>query len=259
LENLNLPGVDKAESIQEGIAEILKGDASDATFSLGKPDAKLYLDLLWAKKVKLAIENGIEKVIQKIKDTQTEIDSLPNDELTDQLKDILKVKFEETNRILQSENFFDEAVALNGYLTEFEYEVSNTCEKFKDQQNESIRISIDDLKKSDNWNRLNEEQKSEFSIRLDKTTLSDKNGIKGIREIINEVFSFNNLLKSVSLDIADALKENEKVPGAKKIKTVTLSHIPKRIQNKQDVETIFKTFSDLRDNWKDDEILEIKW
>ena len=259
LDNLKLPGLDKAESIQEGIAEILKGDASDATFSLGKPDAKLYLELLWAKKVKTAIDNGIEKVIQKIKTTQSEVESLPNDGLTGQLKDLLKIKFEEINRILLSENFFEEAVALNDYATEMDNEVAVTCEKFKDQENENIRLSIDELKKSFDWGRLNDEQKTEFSERLDKAVISDKNGIKGIREIINEVFSFNNLLKSVLADIAEALKEKEKIPGAKKTKTVTLSHIPKRIQNKEDVELIISAFSKLKDNWNDDEIIDIKW
>ena len=258
-DNLKLPGVDKAESIQEGIAEILKGDASDATFSLGKPDAKLYLELLWAKKVKTAIDNGIEKVIQKIKTTQSEVESLPNDGLTGQLKDLLKIKFEEINRILLSENFFEEAVVLNDYATEMDNEVAVICEKFKDQENENIRFSIDKLKKSFDWGRLNDEQKTEFSERLDKAVISDKNGIKGIREIINEVFSFNNLLKSVVADIAEALKEKEKIPGAKKTKTVTLSHIPKRIQNKEDVEVIISAFSKLKDNWNDDEIIDIKW
>jgi hypothetical protein len=259
LDNLKLPGVDKAESIQEGIAEILKGDASDATFSLGKTDAKLYLELLWAKKVKTAIDNGIEKVIQKIKTTQSEVESLPNDGLTGQLKDLLKIKFEEINRILQSENFFEEAVALNDYASGIDNEVATTCEKFKDQENENIRFAVDELKKSIDWSRLNDEQKTEFSERLDKTVISDKNGIKGIREIINEVFSFNNLLKSVTADISEAIKENEETQGAKKTKTVTLSHIPKRIQNKEDVEVILTTFSKLKDNWNDDEIIDIKW
>ena len=259
LDNLKLPGVDKAESIQDGIAEILKGDASDATFSLGKPDAKLYMELMWAKKVKIAIDNGIEKVIQKIKTTQSEVESLPNDGLTGQLKELLKIKFEEINRILLSESFFEEAVALNDYATEMDNEVDVTCEKFKDQENENIRLAINELKKSFDWSRLNEEQKEEFSERLDKAFISDKNGIKGIREIINEVFSFNNLLKSVIADITEAIKEKEEKPGAKKTITVTMSHIPKRIQNKEDVEVIISAFSKLKDNWNDDEIIDIKW
>ncbi len=259
LENLELPGIDIAESIQEGIAEILKGDASDATFSLGKPDAKLYKELLWAKKVKAAIENGIEKVIQRIKTTQVEVESLPGDGLIGQLKDTLKIKFEEIGRILDSENFFEDAVTLNDYSTELDNEVANTCELFKDQENENIRLSIEELKKSFNWNRLNEEQKTEFSERLDKAVISDKNGIKGIREIINEVYSFNNLIKSVRADVAEELKEIEIVPGVKKAKTFIISHIPKRIQNIEDIELIILTFSKLKDEWNDDEIIEIKW
>ena len=83
----------------------------------------------------------------------------------------------------------------------------------------------------------------------------------GIREIINDVFSFNNLLKSVKLDIAEQNNVNEPAPNSssKKTKTVTLSHIPKRIQNKEDVEIIISAFSKLKENWNDDEIIDIKW
>jgi len=259
LENLELPGIDKAESIQEGIAEILKGDASDATFSLGKPDAKLYLELLWAKKVKAAIDNGIEEVIKKIKKTQTDVESLPNDGLTGQLKELLKIKFEEISRILQSENFFEEAVSLNDYSTEIDSEVTSTCEKFKDQENENIRQAISELKKSYNWLQLNEEQKKEFSDRLDIALIGDKIGVKGIHEIISAVFSFNNLLKIVNTDIGEILKASEPKPGSKKTKTVTLSHIPKRLKTKNDVEVVISAFTTLKDNWNDEEIIDIKW
>ncbi len=273
LENLKLPGVDKAESIQEGIAEILKGDASDATFSLGKPDAKLFLELLWAKKVKAAIDNGIETVIKKIKITQSEVDSLPTDGLTGQLIDLLKIKFEDIDRILQSDTFFEQAVSLNEYAADIDNEVASACENFKDEQNDNIKQAIEEVKQTYEWSQLNDEQKQEFSARLDNSLIKDKNGIKGIREIITEVYSFNNSLKAIKSEILEAIKHvpvppagggsggegGGGVPKSKKSKPVSLSHIPKRIQNKQDVETIIKTFSDLKDNWNDDEVIDIKW
>jgi len=259
LDNLKLPGVEKAEAIQDGIAEILKGDASDATFSLGTPDATLYMDLLWAKKIKSAIDNGIEKVIQRIKTALAEVETLPNDGLTGELKDLFKIKSEEINRILQSENFFEEAVALNDYATQMDNEVATTCEKFKDQENANIKQAINDLKISYDWIRLKEEQKKEFSEKLNKAIITDKYGIKGIREIINEAYSFNNLLKSLNADMNEVLKVAEPLPGTKKTKTISLSHISKRIQSRKDVELIISEFSKLKDSWNDDEIIDIKW
>jgi hypothetical protein len=196
---------------------------------------------------------------------------LPNDGLTGQLKDRLKLKFEEINRILLSENFFEEAVALNDYATEIENEVATTCENFKHEQNENIKLAIAEIKEKYEWGQLNEEQKQEFSARLDNAFIKDKNGIKGIREIITEVYSFNNSIKNINNEIQEAIKpvlstvgesENirvEDTPKPKKSKPVSLIHIPKRIQKKQDVEIIIQTFTNLKDNWNDDEIIDIKW
>lgn len=266
LEKLKLPGVEKAESIQDGIAEILKGDASDATFSLGKPDAKLYLELQWAKKIKAAIDNGIEIVIEKIINTRKEVDSLPNDGLTGQLKNALKVKFEEIERILQSDDFFEKAVTLNDYYSEIDNEISTACENFKEEQNENIRTDILELKHAYDWLQLTDEQKQEFSSRLANVFIKEKNGIKGIREIITEVYSFINSIKSMKLEIAEAIKPKpfpdggaEPSPNPKSVKPVSLVHVSKRIQSKQDVVIIIKTFTDIKDNWNDDEVIDIKW
>jgi hypothetical protein len=268
LEKLKLPGVDKAESIQEGIAEILKGDASDATFSLGKPDAKLFLELQWAKKVKSSIDNGIESVIEKIKNTQNEVELLPGEGLTGQLKDSVKIKFEDIDRILQSDNFFEQAVSLYDFATEIESEVMSTCENFKEEQNENIRHSIEEVKQTYEWGQLNDEQKQEFSSRLDNALIKDKSGIKGIREIITEVYSFNNSLKTIRTEINEAIRFVPAVAGVdpaggipqtKKTKPISLSHISKRIQSKEDVDKIIETFTKLKDNWNDDEVIDIKW
>jgi len=264
LQKLKLPGVEKAESIQDGIAEILKGDASDATFSLGKPDAKLFLELQWAKKVKAAIDNGIEIVIEKIIITQNEVNSLPPDGLTGQLKDSLKVKFEEIERILQSDIFFEQAVSLNDYTTEIENEIATICENFKDEQNENIKKAVEEIKQGYEWGQLNDEQKQEFSSRLDNSVIKDKNGIKGIREIITEVYSFNNSIKTIKQEILEAInskpsQDDEGKRTTKKSKVVSLSHLPKRIQSKKDVENIIKAITELKDNWNDDEVIEIKW
>lgn len=268
LEKLNLPGIDKAESIQEGIAEILKGDASDATFSLGKPDAKLFLELQWAKKVKSSIDNGIESVIEKIKGIQNEVELLPADGLTGHLKASVKIKFEDINRILQSDNFFEQAVSLNDFATEIESEVMSTCESFKEEQNDNIRHSIEEVKQTYEWGQLNDEQKQEFSSRLDNALIKDKSGIKGIREIITEVYSFNNSLKTIRTEINEAIRPISVVavvdpaggiPQTKKTKPISLSHISKRIQSKEDIDVIIAKFTDLKDNWNDDELIDIKW
>lgn len=208
-------------------------------------------------------------MIEKIKNTQNEVELLPGDGLTGQLRDSVKIKFEDIDRILQSDNFFEQAVSLNDFATEIESEVMSTCENFKEEQNENIRHSIEELKQTYEWGQLKDEQKQEFSSRLDNALLKDKSGIKGIREIITEVYSFNNSLKTIKTEINEAIRPVPVVAGVdpaggailqtKKNKPISLSHISKRIQSREDVDKIIETFTKLKDNWNDDEVIDIKW
>jgi hypothetical protein len=259
LEALRLPGVEKAELIQEGIAEIIKGDASDATFRLGKEDSDLYLALLWAKKIHHAISNGIEKVIKKIQETHAEVNALPHEGLTGELKTQLEIKFDQINRTLQSESFFEKAADLNDSSTEIDSLIADVCEKFRDQENETISSAITQLKSSYNWQKVKPEQKQEFLARLERSIISDKSGIKGIREIINEVYSFNILLKNVEKEIEELAKPDTTVTGPMKVKKVTLTHLPKRIEKKTDVDNIVNEFIKIKDQLNDDEVVDINW
>lgn len=259
LENLNLPGKDKAESIQEGISEILKGDASDATFRLGKEDAELYVALVWAKKVQQAFENGIETVIKKIQSTRADIDSLPNQGIIGDLKEKSKPLFDKVDQVIQSENFFERAADLNDYATELDNAIAEACEKFREHENDNIALSIKGIKSSPNWALLKDEEKQEFSLRLDKSLILEKTGTKGIREIINEAYVFNNVTKEIEKEIEELTKAEEPVPGTKKVKKVTLSHLPKRFEKKEDVDPIIEEFTKIREQLIEDEIVDISW
>lgn len=128
LENLNLPGKEKAVSIKEGIEEILKGDASDATFRLGKENTDLYVALIWAKNIYAAIENGIEKTIKEIQNLKTDVNALPNDGAMLDLKNQVSSKFDERERIFNSDSFYEKAPELNDYLSEIKNSIANACE-----------------------------------------------------------------------------------------------------------------------------------
>jgi hypothetical protein len=143
LDNLGLPGTDKAEAIQDGIVQILKGDASDATFRLGKTNAELYLDLKWAKQVSAAFENKIGNTIKKIKQLKTEISSLPANGLTGDLQERAKPLFEQADKILTVNTFFEKTSELKELLAELENLVANCCESFQLTENQNINTEIE--------------------------------------------------------------------------------------------------------------------
>jgi hypothetical protein len=259
LENLNLPGKEKAVSIKEGIEEILKGDASDATFRLGKENADLYVALIWAKNIYAAIENGIEKTIKEIQNLKTDVNALPNDGAMLDLKNQVSSKFDEIERIFNSDSFYEKAPELNDYLSEIKNSIANACEASRNQENTNIRSEIEKLKAETNWSLLNTEQKGEFSTRLDNSVISEKEGISGIREIINEAYSFGKLLNTVKGEIEECLKATPPVPGAKKRKRVSFNHLPKAIEKKEDIDKIISELEKLKKDFNEDEIIDLNW
>jgi hypothetical protein len=259
LKNLDLPGGEKSKLIQDGIGEILKGDASDATFRLGKPDAELYLALVWAKKLQQAFDNDIETVIKKIRDLQSGIEGLPNQGLTGELKTQLAPNFEEVRHILQSGDFFEKAADLKDKSNDIESTIADVYVKFKDQETGNIKNEVTRIKSSYQWMQLDDEAKKEFSNRLDAIAISDKYGLEGIKQIINEVFDINSQLKTIERDIEEAAKPKDPVSGSKKIKKHSLAHLPKRIEKKGDVEKIINEFTNIKTQLKDDEIIDLNW
>lgn len=259
LEALKLPGIEKAELIQEGITEIMKGDASDATFRLGKEDSDLYHALLWAKKVFNAFTNGIENVIRRIHDAQKEISVLPNEGLIGELKATLERRFSDVGHILQSENFFENAANLNDAATEIESIVTDTCERLAAQQNAAIKETIEQLKSGYNWQRLEIEQQEEFSLLLERNLITGKPGVNGIREIINQVYSADKIIKAVEKDITDIIEKKELIPAGKKIRKVTFTHLPKRIEKTEDIDRIIFELNKIKDLLSGDDIIDIHW
>lgn len=78
LRNLDVPGVYCAEGIQDGITEILRGDASDATSWLGGETCPLADDLEWARRVKKALDNGIDSVVEDLRTWMADITAMPD-------------------------------------------------------------------------------------------------------------------------------------------------------------------------------------
>ena len=62
---MNLPGVQRAIDVQDGIEEVLKGEGSDAAFRLGKIDSDLYDNLVWIKSVQETFEKGVKNSFQE--------------------------------------------------------------------------------------------------------------------------------------------------------------------------------------------------
>ena len=134
LENLDLSGVDRAETIQDSIAEILRGDASDATTWLGGEQSPLYDDLLWARSVHKAFKNGIDTVIADLQTHCDEVAGLPDFGVTGKLLADTAQARSEAEDFIRRDDFYTVVPDLQNRLKTLQIAVENTVETLKTEQ-----------------------------------------------------------------------------------------------------------------------------
>ena len=150
--------------------------------------------------------------------------------------------------------------ALKDKLVDIENTIADVCEKFRDEQNQIIKNDINRIKSTYCWLQLNDETKQEYSNRLDAIAISDKAGLEGIRQIINEMFGVNTQLRNIEREIEEAARTKPtEASDGKRIKKHSLSHLSKRIEKKEDVDKIISEFDTIKTKLQDDEIVELNW
>ena len=143
LENLGLSGVDRAETIQDSITEILRGDASDATTWLGGERCPLYDDLLWARSVHKAFNNGIDTVIADLQTHCDEIAALPDFGVTGKLLADTAQPVPEAAGFHPSRRFSPFMPDLQNRLKTLQIAVENTVETLKTEQAALLQTESD--------------------------------------------------------------------------------------------------------------------
>jgi hypothetical protein len=259
LDNLGLPGKDRAQDVQDGIEEILKGEGSDAAFKLGKEESDLYLDLKWIRRVFETFESGIKKDFALANDLKRAIAELPDSGIPLEIKNSTQENFGIIEEIMLDEEFVDRIPDLKDAISNIESLISDYCQKLLNSENENIQFEIDKIRNSPNWGSLSKEQKQALNYRLDGLFIQDKQGIDGIKEILNSTYGLNNTIRTVNEQIEEYIKEKPQPSPGKKAKVINLSGLPKHIESAADLDEIIKKLEELKKQLKDDETIELNW
>lgn len=257
LENLKLVGVQKAQDVQDGIEEVLKGEGSDAAFRLGKPDSDLFDNLIWIKEVHEAFQKGIKKDFNKAIELQKAIFDLPDHGIPKELKDATQSDFETIQGIIESEDFVSKVPDLKDAISNIETTISDYCGKLLSSENTSIKQQIESLKSTSKWKNLQSDRKQELSNRLDGLLIQDKQGIDGIKEILNAAYAVSSTMRDVNEQIVEYGKSQPKT--GKKIRAVDLSKLPKQINTADDLEAIIRKLNELKEDLTEGETIELNW
>lgn len=257
LEYLKIPFVSKAKDVEEGIKNLLEGDASDAGINLGQEESTLFSDLKWIKEVHAALAKGMKNDFQVATRLKDKIDSLPDSGLLIQLKADCEEQFSIIDEIVQDENFVRRLPDFKDAVSKIKIETSDYCQKLLDESNAARKKEIHKIQNQADWNHLNAGEKEELNIMLNATVLEDKQGIKGIEEIISSGYAAEQNFAIVRDRIVEYKTQKEKETGLKVIRK-SLTHHSKKIENEKQLDAILDDLTALKPELKNGPI-QIDW
>ena len=262
LEYLNLPGQDKAQEVQEGIAEVLKGEGSDAAFRLGKPDSDLFENLLWISNVYKGFEQGMKSSFKEANSLKESIDALPDSGIPKELKENTEVYFVTIQEITNDNEFTDRTADLKDAISNIKTLCSDYCQKLITSENEKINIEVSKITSSSDWRKLTADQQEEISSEYKGLVIENKQGLTGIKEVLNLNFAINSTLSSVYDQMAEYVKLKPKPapkPGGRKKVAKDLSGYSKIISSEKELDTIITELDSTRGELNDGNEIEISW
>lgn len=273
LDALGLPGADRIKSLQGSITEILKGDASDATFRLGTQDAPLYVDLQWAKKVADCLTNKkTETTIRELQQVQRRVKDLPTVPVIEQLRTDINGQLSAASQVLSSEEFFERVPDLKDALAGVQQSIEQACQQFEQIENARLDEAISAVRSRPGFAQLTAEQRDEMEQRFGNAHITNKSGIQGIQEIVNEGYRFLTQLTNLHTDIDQMAADNvrteatdpqpevaESGKSIAKTRTVKLAPLPRKVSKAADLDEIIDELQTLKKNFNEGEVVELIW
>ncbi len=249
LQTLELSGVDRAESVQDNLSEILKGDASDAASRLGGEQSPLFDDLCWAREVKAAFANGIDEKIKEANILLAEIPELPDIGITGSIITETQDLRTELANYINREDFYKFQPEIQQRISAITKIIADKAAEFSSQQQQALENEKSSLTSLHQWSLLGEEDKNRLGAELDGLEVSAATDLDGIKKIINDQFAINTELKRIEEEIRNLAEQQVPSGGENddrepdKVKTISL---PRQITSPEQMDSIINQLEQAR-------------
>ncbi len=253
LTHLGLPGVNRLQSLNDEIADILITDASDVPQRLGAEESALYENNKWAEAVFKAFENGLDKTIQELQKHRQDILGLPDSGIPGKLRTELLETLESDYNKLAKEDFFQHDADLNSLLTSIQTITRETAQEMAESQLSTIREAEEEIIQLSQWQELTQEEQSSVLAQLDGLRIKPNADLAGLKALINQEFVIHNTLADVRKRIVTTGKDRAEKKIKVKEKQATEENIflkevsiPYKISSLEKLNATIESFEDLR-------------
>jgi glutathione S-transferase len=199
LRGLGLPEdtATRAEELVNDLTEVVSGDGSDAVKRLGSLASPLHDNLLWARNLKKALDNGLRQQLSHAQRLQRDIEALPDSGLPGELRTTAQEALDTIQEILKRDSFFTEGPALAGQTSALDALIAATVSKLSHQQT-GIRLeTVARWGDSADWQDIDAEDREELNRQVESMAKSVKTDAEGLKELLNQDFTLNHGLRAL--------------------------------------------------------------
>jgi hypothetical protein len=190
------------------------------------------------------------------------IDSLPDSGLPKELKENTRKDFQTIEDIISDNSFFNRISDLKDAISNIKTLCSDYCQKLLTSENEKIEAEVKQIKSGKDWNSLSLEQQESLSTEIDGLVIENKQGLEGIKDILNSNYVVTNKISAVREQLIDYLKSASQpvtpTDGGRKVKK-DLSNFSKTISSERQLDDLKLALEAMRDELKKGIEIEINW
>ncbi|HEB09728.1 MAG TPA: BREX system P-loop protein BrxC [Spirochaetales bacterium] len=258
LENLELPGVDRAQSLHERITELLKGDASDSVKILGAKDCPLYDDIFWAREIVKAFDNRIGDLIKSIHEQLKEIPQLPDTGIFSTFKQNTQAEREELKEYLSLENFYEHYSDLQKANRSIKSKTNDALKQLQSEMEENLLNERKRIESLPEWSIIGEDERIAFGERLDRLEVTCTSDLQGMKKLIGDGLYFSGEMSSVEGELNQRVGDIQ-IGEFTETKDYTFSYLPDEITSFQEIDEIIKHLQELKSLLARGVKLKIRW
>ena len=221
LRSFDLPSEqsDRLDNLTTDLAEILSGDGSDAVKRLGGPESPLYDSLLWARRLKQSLDNGLRVRLSHITRLRHELADLPDSGLPAKLKEAASDSLATITDILDRESFFDDTASLGTASSEVDTLISQTVSDLVHDQRTVALLELAQWQDSPDWKELQDDERIWFAEEAEKLLCEATPDLAGLRKLLNRDFDLNHRLRELGRLVSTKAGERRQTREAKSTAT----------------------------------------
>ncbi|MCP5535434.1 MAG: BREX system P-loop protein BrxC [Akkermansiaceae bacterium] len=242
LEMLGLPGGDRAQQLLTGLAGVLSADASDAPATLGAETSTLYDDLLWARAVTKALDQGAETTVKESLTLLNDIVALPDAGACVQLKADSEETRAKVRTIFCSGKFHEHISELNQHLQSLRTVAKQGASDFLAQEAARLDKAKDEIKQSSDWLAAPVDIRESLEKQLEDLKLDLPTDLDGARKLPARRMEVDNKLESVRVAVTEAVAEKQ----FEKEKSEETLQLPARLQSTADLDAALEQLEGAR-------------